>query len=102
MLLKDIRKRALKEDNDIFSYPFRYISTIITSILIKTNITPTQVTVIHLFLGIISALLFLMGRYQYTVLASFLLISSFILDCVDGEIARYKNIKSKFGAWLDH
>ena len=102
MSLKEIRMNALKEDNDLFSYPFRYVSTIITSILIKTEITPIQVTIFHIFLGIISAFLFSIGLYTYTIIASALLIFVFILDCVDGEIARYKKNGSELGIWLDH
>lgn len=102
MLLKKVRKKALKEDNDLFSYPFRFISTIITKLLLKTNVTPTIITIIHVFIGIISAILFGFGEYYLTVIAALLFTLSYILDLADGEIARYKGVTSKFGGWLDH
>lgn len=100
--LKKVRKKAMKEDNDLFSYPFRFISTIITKWLLKTNITPTTVTIIHVIIGIIASILFGFGQYNLTIIASILFTISFILDMVDGEIARYKEITSKIGGWLDH
>jgi len=102
MSLKEIRKNALKENNDLFSYPFRYISTIITNILVKTEILPIHVTIIHIFIALLSAILFSLGVYGYAIAGSVLLLLAFILDCVDGEIARYKNLGSLLGGWLDH
>ena len=102
MSLKKVRKKALKEDNDLFSYPFRFISTIITKWLLKTKITPTQVTIVHVIIGIIASILFGFGKYNLTVIASIAFTMSYILDLVDGEIARYKGITSKIGGWLDH
>ena len=100
--LKKVRKIAMRDDNDLFSYPFRFLSTAITKLLLKTNVTPTQITVIHIFIGILAAILFGFGKYNLTIIAAILFTFSIILDLIDGEIARYKGITSKVGSWLDH
>ncbi len=101
-LLKKVRKRTFKNSNDIFSYPFRYISTIITSLLVNTSITPLQITWAHLFIAMIAAVLFGIGDYLLTILAALLFVLSYILDMVDGELARYRETRSEVSVWLDH
>ena len=101
MSLKEIRNICIKRPACIFVYPFRYISTIFTSFLIKTNITPTKVTIISFIFSILAAINFATGEYKYTILGAIFLQIAFILDLIDGEIARYKNLKSEFGGWLD-
>jgi len=101
MSLKDIWKKAVKKPTCIFVYPSRYISIPITSFLLKTKITPNQVTIISFIFAILSAVSFLLGKYPFIILGAIFLQTSYILDLIDGEIARYKNLKSTFGAWLD-
>jgi len=80
---------------------YRQISIRITRQLIRTNITPNQITGISFILGIVSGFLFALGDYIYLVLGAVFLQFSLILDCVDGEIARIKSLKSKTGEFLD-
>lgn len=95
-------KKALKLEDSLFStFFYRPISLRITYLLIKTNITPNQVTFFSLVLGLISAAIFILGSYFYSILGIIFLNLSFLMDHVDGEIARYKNLKSSFGAWFD-
>ena len=102
MSLKEVRKKAIKDDTDIFYYPIRYISTIITMFLVKTNVTPLQVTWVHFIIGTIAAILFGFGNYGLAIFAFCLFFLSIVLDMVDGEIARYKEIRSEVSVWLDH
>lgn len=95
-------KKALKKEDSVFSvYFYRKISLRITRLLVKTNITPNQITLFSLLLGIIAALLFIPGAYTYSIWGVVFLNLSFLMDHVDGEIARYKNLKSLFGTCLD-
>jgi phosphatidylglycerophosphate synthase len=49
-----------------------------------------------------SAFLFLSAGYVPTLAAGILVYLSHVLDCVDGEIARAKNLESSSGALLDY
>lgn len=66
-----------------------------------TKITPNQVTMLSLVSGLISAYLFLNGTWYYLIIGALVFECSFIFDCIDGRIARIRNLKSPFGAYLD-
>jgi len=63
--------------------------------------TPNQITAISFIFGLLSAFSFLQGTRFYLIVGAFLFEISYILDCVDGRIARLKGLKSVFGAYLD-
>ncbi|MDA2979988.1 MAG: CDP-alcohol phosphatidyltransferase family protein, partial [Actinomycetota bacterium] len=63
--------------------------------------TPNGVTAFSLVLGLAAALCFLNDRTGILALGTFLLISSFVFDCVDGQLARITLNFSSRGAWLD-
>lgn len=66
-----------------------------------TNFTPNQITVMAFIFGLLSAYSFFNGQWYYLIIGSLLFEFSFILDYVDGKIARLKGMKSVFGAYLD-
>ena len=82
-------------------YIIRKISGFITGLLVKTPITPNQVTIISLILGIISAAFFSHGVHTYTIIAGMLYFVSTVFDQCDGEVARFKHMTSDFGKSFD-
>lgn len=79
----------------------RKISRLITPWLLRTPLTPNQVTVLSCVVGLLSALCFVPGGYWGPVCGAVLLQFSVVLDCCDGEIARIKYQESPLGDWLD-
>ncbi|GAA1119624.1 CDP-alcohol phosphatidyltransferase family protein [Nocardiopsis composta] len=67
----------------------------------RTNITPNQITFGAGVLGLGSAVAFAMADWPWLVLGALLFHLSFVLDCMDGKIARLKGNGSVFGAWVD-
>ncbi|MDA8371265.1 MAG: CDP-alcohol phosphatidyltransferase family protein [Nocardiopsaceae bacterium] len=67
----------------------------------RTNITPNQITFGAGVLGVGSAVCFALGDWPWLVAGALLFHLSFVLDCMDGKIARLKNNGSVFGAWVD-
>ncbi|PVC84633.1 hypothetical protein DBP19_27795 [Streptomyces sp. CS090A] len=65
-------------------------------------ITPNRVTWAALFIGLGSAGFFLKGDTQSLVIGAALYHLSFILDCIDGKLARLKGNGTVFGGWLDY
>ncbi len=65
------------------------------------KITPNIVTTSSLVLCIITAILLSFGCQPYLMVAAVLVQFVFILDCLDGQLARYRNQSSNFGAWYD-
>lgn len=99
--LDRLRKAVPPEDGIIATHFNSKISIRIVKYLARTAITPVQVSIVSFLMSIVAGLCFSLGIYFYTVIGAVLVQLSFILDMCDGELARYKNKCSKFGAWLD-
>lgn len=79
----------------------RKISLSVTRILVNTSVTPNQMTLFSVALGLVGALYFLPeGRVYHTAGALLFWLHS-VLDGCDGEIARLKFQESRFGGLLD-
>jgi phosphatidylglycerophosphate synthase len=68
----------------------------------RTAITPNQITWGAFLLGLGSAGCFLMGESLWLVAGALMYHLSFVLDCVDGKIARLKGTGTVLGGWLDY
>ncbi|MFJ3771857.1 DUF5941 domain-containing protein [Streptomyces sp. NPDC090075] len=67
----------------------------------RRGLTPNQVTTASLLTALIAAGCAATGTRIGFVAAGVLLICSFVLDCTDGQLARYSLQYSTLGAWLD-
>lgn len=95
-------KMANRANDGFFSVFFlRKFSKILTWVAVKVGATPNQVTLLSFAIGLYSAYSFSRGTFLSILLGAFLLQLSIIVDCVDGELARYTRKFSKLGAWLD-
>jgi len=79
------------------------ISKFLVSYLAKTRITPNQITVFRFIVITPLSVFFLsFGTYVFGVVGVFLFILNNILDYVDGDLARAKNISSPTGDFIEH
>lgn len=95
-----VKKSLIKEGDGIISKNVnRKISMRITKYLLKFDfLTPNVLTIVSFLIGIFSSALFMLKSFIFAgLMAQF----CSILDGCDGEIARLKNLKSKFGGILD-
>jgi len=93
---------ANRANDGFFSVFFlRKFSKILTWVAVKVGATPNQVTLISFAIGLYSAYCFSQGTFWSIFLGAILLQLSIIVDCVDGELARYTRKFSQLGAWLD-
>ncbi|GHC74326.1 hypothetical protein GCM10010349_52630 [Streptomyces flavofungini] len=67
----------------------------------RRGLTPNQVTTASLLVAVIAAGCAATGTRGGFVAAGVLLLFSFVLDCTDGQLARYSLQYSTLGAWLD-
>ncbi|WP_326614572.1 CDP-alcohol phosphatidyltransferase family protein [Streptomyces scopuliridis] len=67
----------------------------------RRGLTPNQVTTASLVTALIAAACAATGTRGGYVAAGALLLFSFVLDCTDGQLARYSLQYSTMGAWLD-
>ncbi|WP_434600636.1 DUF5941 domain-containing protein [Streptomyces sp. A5-4] len=67
----------------------------------RRGFTPNQVTTASLITALIAAGCAATGTRGGYIAAGLLLLFSFVLDCTDGQLARYSLQYSTMGAWLD-
>jgi phosphatidylglycerophosphate synthase len=95
-------KLANRANDGFFSVFFlRRVSKLLTWAAVKVGATPNQVTIASFAIGLYAAFLFSQGDTWSLIGGAILLQVSIIVDCVDGEIARYTRKFSELGAWLD-
>ncbi|MEV4345673.1 CDP-alcohol phosphatidyltransferase family protein [Actinoplanes sp. NPDC049596] len=66
------------------------------------SVTPNRLTVLAFLVGLGSALCFWRASYPWLLAGALLFHLSFVLDCMDGKIARLREESSAFGSWLDY
>ena len=95
-------KIANRANDGFYSVFFlRKISKLFTWLAVRLKMTPNQVTLISFAIGLFSAFEFSKGTFWTVFAGAVLLQLSIIIDCVDGELARYTRQFSQLGAWLD-
>ena len=80
---------------------FRPLAWLIVRAVIKTPISPNQLTVSSFCLGMTAAVLFATGKPRDFTVAGIFVILSGVVDCADGMLARAKNMASEYGGFLD-
>ena len=73
----------------------------IVGVLKDTFITPNQVTCLSVLVGFASGYSFSQGNWISSIFGGLLLELTLILDCVDGQLARAKNMASDLGRLID-
>ena len=67
----------------------------------RRGLTPNQVTLFSIAVGVLAAAVLRYRRARGWWRGRCSLYFAFVLDCVDGQLARYTRQFSKLGAWLD-
>jgi hypothetical protein len=98
-----LRRRGSARAGDGFYSTFvvRRLSQPVTAFALRRGLRPNQVTVASFAVGLLAAAAFAVGAWPATLAGAVLLQVSLILDCTDGEIARYTRGYTALGAWLD-
>ncbi|PJE99547.1 transferase [Streptomyces carminius] len=100
---EDVRLRSAVKSRDGFFTTF-FISPYSRHLArwcARRGLTPNQVTTASLLTALVAAACAATGTRGGFVAAGVLLIASFVLDCADGQLARYSLRYSTLGAWLD-
>ena len=93
--------KSLETENYIDRLFYRPVGFHIAKWLSHTGITPNMVTVFSIFVGSAAGPLFYYDSIYFTLTGILCLVSANLLDCVDGQLARLTNTKSKIGRILD-
>lgn len=102
--IADLRQtiQLSQQDTDPYAwYVMQRFSIYVTLALAHLSVTPNQVTVLAMLCGVIGGVIWgFLDQIGFIVGGLFLQLM-FLLDCVDGELARYRGLVSQRGAFLD-
>lgn len=96
-----LRSAVKARDGFFTTYCISPYSRYIARWCARRGLTPNQVTTASLLTALIAAGCAATGTRGGYVAAGLLLLFSFVLDCTDGQLARYSLQYSTMGAWLD-
>ena len=93
---------SAKRPIDIWTnYLYYNVSMRFVYLIRNTRISPNMVTLSALFVALLGCLGFATGIRSYVVAGLVLAQFSYVLDCADGQLARYRQQFSPIGGWLD-
>ena len=93
---------AVKEKDDFFTtYAVSTWSPAVTRAAARLGLSPSAVTWLSVLLAGLAALAFWQASRPAMIAGGILLYLGFVLDCVDGQLARYTRTFGAFGGWLD-
>jgi phosphatidylglycerophosphate synthase len=83
-------------------YVCRPVAAVVVAAIEKTRITPNQVTLSAVVVAVISAAMIVLLPGTWGLIAAVVVFElSYVLDCVDGMLARWRGIQSTQGHLLD-
>ncbi len=105
--LREAERRLLREhgaktrDGPVARHLNRPVSRWLSRYLVRTAVTPNQISVFSWLLSCVAAGLMAAGGYPALAAGGALAQLASIIDGCDGEIARLKHSQSEFGGWFD-
>lgn len=101
--IAEIYRRSLKpKDLRFNNWVCRPPAAVLVYLLRSTPVTPNQITFLSLFTSLLSAAALLLWRDRLGLgVAAALIYLAFVLDCVDGQLARITGRTSEVGSYLD-
>lgn len=105
--IKELRKICYPEGQYVCrpwlnKHIFNKFSIYFTWLFLHTKITANQVTFLEYILVIIGSLFLFSGNLWFILIGLLIMLFTNLLDCVDGEIARYRKKSSIVGVYLEH
>lgn len=105
--IKELRRICQKKYEEfkrgypIWEYPWRMISIYFTKVFLLLGFTANQVSLISTIIGVLATVFLAIGPRWYAIIGALLLHLWEILDCTDGEIARYRGSSGVIGDYVD-
>lgn len=79
----------------------RHLSVPLSRLLVRLPVTPNQITTVSLASALGGAWCFADPRYGAQLAGALLFLAFYVLDNCDGEIARAKDLSTRFGLYYD-
>ncbi len=105
--LREAERRLMRDqggktrDGPVARHLNRPVSRWLSRYLVRTTVTPNQISLISWMLSCVAAGLMALSGYPALAAGGVLAQLASIIDGCDGEIARLKHSQSEFGGWFD-
>jgi CDP-L-myo-inositol myo-inositolphosphotransferase len=105
--LREAERRLMRDqgrksrDGPVSRHLNRPVSRWLSRYLVRTTVTPNQISLISWMLSCVAAGLMAVGGYPALAAGGALAQLASVIDGCDGEIARLKHSQSAFGGWFD-
>jgi phosphatidylglycerophosphate synthase len=96
---KSLKMKEVEELFDLFLY--RPLAFLLVKVIYKTNITPNQISMTAILMGVIAGYFYSNGQPVYLKIGALFFMAFNILDCSDGQLARLKKNGSQAGRIID-
>ena len=96
---KSLKMKEVEEIFDLLLY--RPLAFILVKSIIRTNITPNQLTISAIVMGIISGCFYSQGTQAYFIVGGLFYLLFNVFDCGDGQLARLKKNGTHTGRIID-
>lgn len=92
-----------KQNKDLLvvRYFYRPLSFPLTVPFIQLRISANQVTLINFIILVVSSLMIATGKHTLIIIGAIIYFFIFVMDCIDGNIARYTRRKTYLGKLTD-
>lgn len=67
-----------------------------------TTISANAITIISILLRLVAAAFFVQAVHEWLIVGALSFYVAYLLDCMDGAVARLRNQSTEFGRFLDH
>ncbi|MCK4763174.1 MAG: CDP-alcohol phosphatidyltransferase family protein [Candidatus Aminicenantes bacterium] len=102
-------RKSLKEETKypILSYlrVERYFTRPLASLIVRavfnTRVTPNHLTYVSFYMAVIAGVFYCFGEPLFFIFGGIFTQLSSVFDCADGQLARSKDMCTRFGAYLD-
>jgi hypothetical protein len=98
-----VYRETRKKHDQLFNvYVMRPVAAVFVAAVARTSVTPNQVTLLNLAVFVAGAAMLMVFPSWGGALASVAMLElSYLLDCADGMLARFKHLASKAGHLFD-
>ena len=96
---KSLKMKEVEEIFDLLLY--RPLAFILVKSIIRTNITPNQLTIMAIVMGIISGCFYSQGTQICFIVGGLFYLLFNVFDCSDGQLARLKKNGTHTGRIID-
>ena len=105
--LREAQRRLMRDqgrktrDGPVSRHLNRPVSRWLSRYLVRTTVTPNQISLLSWMMSCVAAGLMAMNGYPALAAGGALAQLASVIDGCDGEIARLKHSQSEFGGWFD-